>query len=57
LILGRAASLSPVTVIFCFLAGGVLYGLTGVIVAVPVALTIRVALKTIYRDADSAPVP
>jgi predicted PurR-regulated permease PerM len=50
LVLGRAASLSPVTVIFCFLAGGVLYGVVGVIMAVPVALSLRITLKTIHGE-------
>jgi predicted PurR-regulated permease PerM len=50
IVLGRAASLSPVTIIFCFLAGGVLYGMAGVILSVPVALSIRIALQTIYGD-------
>lgn len=54
LILGRAASLSPVTVIFCFLAGGILYGFIGVILAVPVALSIRIALKTLYGEMKEA---
>jgi predicted PurR-regulated permease PerM len=50
LVLGRASSLSPVTVIFCFLAGGILYGVAGVIMAVPVALTLRITLKTIHGE-------
>jgi predicted PurR-regulated permease PerM len=53
-VLGRAASLSPVTVIFCFLAGGVLYGVVGVIMAVPVALTLRITLKTIHGEFEEA---
>jgi predicted PurR-regulated permease PerM len=50
LILGKAASLSPVTIIFCFLTGGILYGISGVILAVPAALALRVSLKTIYGE-------
>ncbi len=50
IILGRAASLSPITIIFCFLAGGILYGIAGVILAVPLALSIRIALKAIYAE-------
>jgi predicted PurR-regulated permease PerM len=52
IVLGRAASLSPVTIIFCFLSGGVLYGIVGVILSVPVALSIRIALQTIYGDSQ-----
>ncbi len=54
LVLGRAASLSPVTVIFCFLAGGILYGIVGVVMAVPVALALRITLKTIYGEMEEA---
>lgn len=50
IVLGRAASLSPITVIFCFLAGGIVYGIVGVIMAVPVALTLRITLKTIHGE-------
>lgn len=50
IVLGRAASVRPVLVIFCFLAGGVLFGVVGVILAVPVALTIKVILATLYAE-------
>lgn len=52
LVLGRAASLHPVTIIFCFLTGGLLYGIAGVIMAVPVALAARITLKTIYGETE-----
>ena len=52
IVLGRAALLSPVTIIFCFLSGGILYGISGVILSVPVALSMRITLKTIYGDMD-----
>jgi predicted PurR-regulated permease PerM len=42
----------PVLIIFCFLAGGVLFGIPGLIIAVPVALLIRSTLATLYGDAD-----
>jgi predicted PurR-regulated permease PerM len=44
LVLGKAAHVRPVLVIFCFLAGGLLLGISGVILAVPIALGIKVAL-------------
>jgi predicted PurR-regulated permease PerM len=44
LVLGRAARVRPVLVIFCFLSGGILLGVSGIILAVPVALGIKVAL-------------
>jgi predicted PurR-regulated permease PerM len=50
LVLGRAGRIHPVLVIFCFLAGGLLFGVAGVIMAVPVALTVRATLATVYRE-------
>lgn len=44
LVLGRAARVRPVLVIFCFLSGGILLGISGIILAVPVALAIKVAM-------------
>jgi predicted PurR-regulated permease PerM len=49
IVLGRSGRISPVLVIFCFLTGGVLFGITGVIVAVPVALAIRSVLSAHYQ--------
>jgi predicted PurR-regulated permease PerM len=50
LVLGKAGRVHPALVIFCFLAGGVLFGISGVILAVPAALTVKVVLATIYGD-------
>jgi predicted PurR-regulated permease PerM len=50
-VLGRAAHVHPVLIIFCFLAGGVVLGIPGVILAVPVALVIKSTLETLYGDA------
>jgi predicted PurR-regulated permease PerM len=52
LVLGRAANVHPVLIIFCFLAGGVTFGITGVILSVPAALTIKTALATLYDESD-----
>jgi predicted PurR-regulated permease PerM len=49
-ILGRAAHVHPVLIIFCFLAGGIVLGIPGVILAVPVALVIKSTLATLYGD-------
>ena len=49
-VLGRAAHVHPVLIIFCFLAGGVVLGIPGVILAVPVALLIKSTLATLYGD-------
>jgi predicted PurR-regulated permease PerM len=50
IVLGRAAHVRPVVVLFCFLAGGILLGVAGVVMAVPVALAIKVALSV--RNGD-----
>ncbi len=50
-VLGRAAHVHPVLIIFCFLAGGIILGIPGVILAVPVALVIKSTLATLYGDA------
>jgi predicted PurR-regulated permease PerM len=50
IVLGRAAHVHPVLIIFCFLAGGILLGIPGVILAVPVALVLKNTLATIYGD-------
>ncbi|MGJ0506287.1 MAG: AI-2E family transporter [Methylocystis sp.] len=49
LVLGKAAALSPVTIIFCFLLGGALFGIAGVILAVPVAIAIKTSIG-VLRD-------
>lgn len=53
LVLGRAAYVPPVLVIFCFLAGGLLFGIVGVVMSVPVALSIKVLLRIIYQEPDA----
>jgi predicted PurR-regulated permease PerM len=50
LALGTAARLHPTLIIFCFLAGGILFGITGVIMAAPVALITKVTLAVLYDD-------
>ena len=50
-VLGRAAHVHPALIIFCFLAGGIILGIPGVILAVPVALVIKSTLATLYGDA------
>jgi predicted PurR-regulated permease PerM len=47
-VLGRAGRIQPALVIFCFLTGGVLFGVTGVVLAVPVALAIKSLLAARY---------
>ena len=50
IVLGRAAHVHPVLIIFCFLAGGVVLGIAGIILAVPVALLVKSTLATLYGD-------
>jgi predicted PurR-regulated permease PerM len=49
-VLGRAVHAHPVLIIFCFLAGGVVLGIPGVILAVPIALMVKSTLATLYDD-------
>lgn len=53
IVLGRAAYVPPVLVIFCFLAGGLLFGIVGVMLSVPVALSIKILLGVIYEESDA----
>jgi predicted PurR-regulated permease PerM len=50
LALGVAARLHPVVIIFCFIAGGVLFGIAGVVMAVPVALVVKTCLAVLYDE-------
>jgi predicted PurR-regulated permease PerM len=49
IVLGKAAYVRPALVIFCFLAGGLLFGVVGVVLAIPVALTVKASLAELYR--------
>jgi predicted PurR-regulated permease PerM len=55
LALGTAARVHPVLVILCFLAGGLLFGVIGVIMAVPVALVVKVTLAWLYDEPQNLP--
>ena len=50
IVLGKAAYLRPVVVIFCFLTGGMLFGIVGVIMAVPAALAVKAFLGEVYQE-------
>jgi predicted PurR-regulated permease PerM len=55
LVIGRIVKLHPAVVIFSLLTGGALYGLLGVLIAVPVAATLRLVLIYVgakLRDED-----
>jgi predicted PurR-regulated permease PerM len=58
LVIGRIVKLHPIVVIFSMLAGGSLLGLLGIILAVPVAATLRLVLVYVLarlRDEDPLP--
>ena len=57
IVLGKAAYIRPVMVIFCFLAGAVLFGIVGIVLAVPVALTVKVSLYELYKRDEPNPPP
>lgn len=50
LVLGSAARVHPIVVIFGFLVGGYLFGVIGVVLALPVAITVRTTLRYLYDE-------
>ena len=52
-ILGAAGRVHPALIIFCFLAGGALFGIIGVITAVPIALILKTTLSVLYDEPQS----
>ena len=50
LVLGEAARIHPVMIIFCLLIGGYLFGPIGVLLAIPAAVTFRIVLDTLYQE-------
>jgi predicted PurR-regulated permease PerM len=52
-VLGRAAQIPPVVVMFAFLAGGTLYGFLGVLLAIPVAAAVKIILADFYDEISS----
>ena len=53
LVLGAAAQMHPVLIIFSFLAGGALFGLPGIILAAPMILVLKVSLAVIRGEPDA----
>ncbi len=54
IVLGRAGRVPPVLVIFCFLSGGILFGIVGIVLAIPVALTVKATLNELYKEEGDA---
>ena len=55
MLVGDKIGLHPVTVIFAIMAGGQLFGFTGVLIALPVAAVIMVFLRHLhdyYKDCE-----
>lgn len=50
LVLGQAARLHPVVIIFSFLTGAALFGIIGLLLAVPVAASIKIVLTMYYAE-------
>jgi predicted PurR-regulated permease PerM len=50
LALGKAVRLHPVVIIFAFLSGGILFGVIGLLLAVPVAASIKIILTIYYAE-------
>ncbi len=54
-VLGVAAELHPVLIIFCFLAGGALFGIPGIILAAPIALAVKTTLAVSRGELGDVP--
>jgi predicted PurR-regulated permease PerM len=50
LILGQTVMLHPVVIIFSFLAGTVLFGMLGLLWAIPVAAAVRIVTADLYGE-------
>ncbi len=54
-VLGRSVAVHPVVVMFAYAIGGVLFGVTGLLLAVPAAACTRIWLQDAYGDTPDAP--
>ncbi|MFL5269105.1 MAG: AI-2E family transporter [Stellaceae bacterium] len=50
LVLGQAARIHPVVVIISFVCGAILFGVVGLLLAVPIAVCIKVTLQQYYAE-------
>ena len=57
LVLGRAAKLHPVAIIFSFICGASLFGVMGLLLAVPAAACIIIVLGQYYAEPTAGPEP
>lgn len=49
-LLGRAVTVHPVVVIFCFVIGAMLFGIIGLVLAVPTAACVKLILQRYYAE-------
>lgn len=49
-LLGRAVTIHPVVVIFCFITGAMLFGIIGLVLAVPTAACVKLVLERYYAE-------
>lgn len=54
-LLGKAVDISPLTVVAVVLIGGQLMGITGIILAIPIAAILKVLLVHYFPERDAAP--
>ena len=50
LVLGQAARIHPVIVIISFVCGAILFGIVGLLLAVPLAVCIKITLQQYYAE-------
>ncbi len=55
LVLGEAAHVHPVVVIISFVCGAILFGVVGLLIAVPVAVCIKITLEHYYAEPVAKP--
>jgi predicted PurR-regulated permease PerM len=55
IVLGRSVLVHPVVVMLAYLVGAVLFGVTGLLLAVPAAACLRIALRSAYGEELSGP--
>ena len=55
MIVGKSVDLGPITTILVVLVGSQFFGLLGLLMAVPVAAMIKVAVQVIYKEIKGYP--
>lgn len=55
IVLGEAARIHPVVIIISFVCGAILFGVVGLLIAVPVAVCIKITLQQYYAEPIAEP--